>query len=115
MADLWKFLEILAIPVVAGLLWWVDRVRREASEALTKTKAEAMAAVAVVEKKIADNSNTLWREQEQLRSDFHRFEVKVASEYVHVDRLKEVENRILSAITRLENKIDRISEMEARP
>jgi hypothetical protein len=107
MEDLWKLLEILAVPTVGGVLWWIWQVRKEAAKALESAKAEMNTALAATNDKVAKNSNAHWAEDEKLRDDLHNFKVKVASEYVHVDRLNEVEKRILSAIDKLDGKLDR--------
>jgi hypothetical protein len=83
MIDLATLLQILAVPVIAGLLWLDWKL----NDSQKKSVGE------------------VWIAIDGIRTDLANFKVKVATDYVHGDRLKEMEERIMSVLRRLEDKV----------
>jgi hypothetical protein len=84
MIDLATLLQILAVPVIGGLLWLDWKLNDSQKKAVTE----------------------VWTAIDGVRTNLENFKLKVAEDYVHGDRLKEVENRIMVTLQRLEDKVD---------
>jgi hypothetical protein len=105
--DLYAFLQILAIPAVGGLLFLIRNnfVKTEKVEADLR-------------KEITDGLNTARLEREQasaghrtetnlLAQRHQEFELTVARDYVQSRNLQIIEDRIITAVKRLEDKFDK--------
>jgi hypothetical protein len=56
-----------------------------------------------------DDSDKLWAAMESERSARHAFELRVASEYVHQDRLAELAQEMRAGFQNIEKLIDRLA------
>jgi hypothetical protein len=94
MEDVLKFVQVLVIPMVGLILFLLWLVWDQGQKAVIAVKKDA-----------TDAATTALNATNSLRDKVQQFEVKVASEYVHINRMDTFENRILSAIQRLEDQI----------
>jgi hypothetical protein len=90
MGSVQDILTIITIPLVAALLAYIEGVRRSSNTSIRE----------------------VWQAVDDVREKHATFAIKVATEYVHGDRMKEFETRVMQAFERLEKKVDRISEAE---
>lgn len=86
--DLIWWISAIEIPVVSGLIWFVQRLRRDNDSRL-------------------DHYGSLMNSQiAQLRESLSSFKIEVAQSYATVRDLREVENRIVVHLSRIESKLD---------
>jgi hypothetical protein len=76
------------LPVLSTLFWLILRTRREADEAIQKMQ------------EIVDVRST------QLRGALAAFKLEVAKSYASVTDMKDLENRIVAHLLRIEAKLD---------
>lgn len=86
--DLIWWISAIEIPVVSGLIWFVQRMRRDSDDRL-------------------EHYGSLFNSQmAQLRESLSSFKIEVAQSYATVRDLREVENRIVVHLSRIESKLD---------
>jgi hypothetical protein len=86
--DLVWWITVIDLPALSGLLLMVWRVRREAEEGL-----------ALMRENMETRSN-------QIREGLSAFKLEVAKNYASHTDLKELENRLVSHLLRIEAKLD---------
>jgi hypothetical protein len=77
------------LPVMSGLFWMVLKSRRD------------------IENEMDDLRETLDMRCTQLREGLSAFKLEVAKSYASVTDMKDLENRIVSHLLRIESKLDR--------
>ena len=86
--DLAWWITAIEIPCMAGLFWMIWHVRREGEEAVAKLRD------------VIDTRNA------QMREGLSAFKLEVAKNYAAVNDLKEVEDRLVGHLLRIESKLD---------
>lgn len=82
------WITAIDIPVVSGLFWFVLKIRTEAFHSISKLH------------------DTLEVRTSQLREGLSSFKLEVAKNYASVTDMKDLENRIVSHLLRIEAKLD---------
>lgn len=83
------WITVVDIPVMAGLFWFSLKIKSDYQESL---------------KSLHD---TLDVRTSQLRESLSSFKLEVAKSYASVIDMKDLENRIVSHLLRIESKLDR--------
>lgn len=86
--DLAWWITAIEIPCMAGLFWMIWHVRREGEAAVAKLRD------------VIDTRNA------QMREGLSAFKLEVAKNYAAVNDLKEVEDRLVGHLLRIESKLD---------
>ena len=105
MSDTQQWLLVAAALVVPGLTFlgfWMTLSSR-------LTRAEVTAAAASKDAEEANGKATL------LSASFALYREQVASQYIHRDVMREVEDRLTAAIDRLADRLDRVLERSEKP
>jgi hypothetical protein len=87
--DLVWWITAFDLPAMAGLLALIWRTRRDHDEAITQLRAN------------------LDHRSDQLRDALSAFKLEVAKNYASHSDLRDLENRLVSHLLRIENKLDR--------
>lgn len=86
--DLAWWITAIEIPCMAGLFWMIWHVRREGEEEVAKLRD------------VIDTRNA------QMREGLSAFKLEVAKNYAAVNDLKDVEDRLVGHLLRIESKLD---------
>ena len=86
--DLVWWISAIEIPVISGLIWFVQKLRRDVDGRQDHYGALLNSQVA------------------QLREALSSFKIEVAQNYATVRDLREVESRIVVHLSRIESKLD---------
>lgn len=86
--DLVWWVTVIDLPALAGLFWMIWRTRQDAEEATDHLQ------------------NLLDRRTEQLREALSAFKLEVAKTYASQNDLRQVEERIVDHLLRIEAKLD---------
>lgn len=86
--DLSWWITGIELPCLAGLFWMIWHVRREGEEAVARLRD------------VIDSRNA------QMREGLSAFKLEVAKNYAAAQDLKDVEDRLVGHLLRIESKLD---------
>ncbi|MDB5491193.1 MAG: hypothetical protein JWO78_1042 [Micavibrio sp.] len=86
--DLAWWITVIELPFMGGLFWMIWHVRREGEEAVGRLRD------------VIDSRNA------QMREGLSAFKLEVAKNYAAAQDLKDVEDRLVGHLLRIESKLD---------
>lgn len=115
--DLKWLIDFVLIPAMAGLLWLVQRNRDvcdKSDEAIRKqvdeNRQRGDELRIVTEKLIADNRRACDMQDAVIRDDLNKFQLRVASDCVVNQDMKDFSTQFAASFAKIDNKLDKIDE-----